>query len=261
MTKKLHSSLFLSFAIVFTMSAQDLKISNEKMIQADTTFVTYESKQRPALSYEVDTDVKSLKKHWKKFISDLYGAKYKVKETNVLATEDVSIATISNKRINLYATVVEKIDVSEISFSAAFGYDIYVDSEIYSEEFRGLKAVAEKFLLESSELYYADKINGFSKEITKLNKKNVSLNKKNDKMNGLITKTDVKLTVLNKENQGETIESVKVLNKISKLTKKQAGYKESIIENKKAIEDNKIRIVELNKMIDLKLAKAKSLKL
>lgn len=258
--KNIYNAILLSVGFMLSVNAQEVKEANKKIIVADTTQVTYESKLRPALSYEIDMDVKSLKKHWKNFLSKRFKESYRVKEKTMLVTEDISIPTVFDKRINLYAKVVEKEETSVISFLGAFGYDIYMDAEVYSKDFNELKLLVEKFLLESATLYYAGQIQGFTKEIYVLNKKNLKLSKKNVEKNSLIKEGDDELITYNKIKKGDTDETVNVFKKINKITKNQVKYKSEVVSNKKQIAENESKIDALKKQIDLKIAKTELLK-
>jgi len=260
MIKNICTAILLSVGFALTINAQSVKTTTQKIIVADTTQISYEEKLRPALSYEIDIDVKSLKKHWKKFLAKRFKETYKVREKNMLVTEDILVPSIFDKRVNLYAKVVEKTDTSVISFLGAFGYDIYIDADVYPKDFKTLKLLVEKFLLESATLYYAGEIQNFSKEIYMLNKKNLSLSKKNIEKNSLIKEGDDELITLNKIKKGDTDEAVSVLKKINKITKKQVAYKSDVVANKKEIAENELAIDDLKKQIDVKIAKTKLLK-
>lgn len=260
MIRDIRNVIFLSIGLTLTMNAQKEELKTDKIIVADTTQVTYESKLRPALSYKVDVDAKNLKKHWKDFLKKRHKTSYKIEEKTFLVTKDIVVNTISDKRINLLAEVIEQESNSIINFSGAFGYDIYIDDKIYPNEFKGLKLFAETFLLESSTLFYADQIADLSEEISKLNNKNSSLAKDNVKDNGLIKAGDDELAILNKTKNGETADSVKILKKISKITKKQVSYKSDIIKNNLETEANQIKINALKKQIEARIARQKLLK-
>ncbi len=260
MMKNLRNAILVSFGIWSGLSAQEITKQQEPLILADTTAVTYESKLRPALSYDVDTDVKSLKKHWSTFLKKKLRKSFKTKDKVFLVTEDVVVNSISDKRLNLIVQLTQKATNSSISFSSAFGYDIYVDAKVYPKEFGELKKFAEAFLLESSHVYYTTKIDKFNDEISKLKKSNLKLNEKNLKNNNLIKEGDNLLVILNKSKEEHTSDSVKTLKKISKITKKQVSYKSQIVKNKGVIQENTLKIEELKREIALKSAKKASLK-
>ncbi len=241
--------LFVVGALLTTsLQAQTVgeKIKKEVLIKADTVEVSYENKLRPAIGYISDVDVKSIKKHWKSFLSKTYKISSK-SNGNVVMSKDVVVNSLSDKRMDLYLSIDENGAGSKLKFFAAFGYDIYVDANIYGKEFASLKKMADNFLYESTNIFYNEKTNGFSKQIASLTSKNSKLLKEINKNNASIESGKATIATLSEVDENDSKASIKAKKKILKLNKKEIAKTIEIEKNKKQIEANTEEVKLLKK--------------
>lgn len=218
--------------------------------------VIYENKLRPSLEYTVDMDFKSLKNHWKDFIKKSYDGKVKIEDENNLVTKDVVVNSISDKRLNLLLVARPKGDELLVNFSAAFGYDIYIDNIKYPDESKALKTLVEGFLYDSGNMYYHSNLAELSKDIASLDKKNESLANANAKLNTKIIEIDTEAKILKESAEASSPASIK---KLSKLAKKKVSYESKIAGNKNKILENHGKADKLKKEVALFKEKQKIL--
>lgn len=229
------------------------------LIKADTVKVSYENKLRTALQYNSDVSTKEVKKHWKSFLTRHYKLTTKSKGV-VMTSKDVVINKISDKRMDLYLQVNEKLSGATLQFFGAFGYDIYIDTASYSKEFKSLKEIAENFLQESATIYYNKKTNDYSKQIAVLTKKNTNLLRDIEKNKARIQLGDQKIETLNDVEDDNTKASIKAKSKILKLKTKKTTALAKIEADQQAITANKKEIVLLQKDLEFYNNRKKVLK-
>jgi len=227
--KKLSSfflgALFLCVSI--NTQAQTYKI--------DTTKVTFETRSRDCLFSSVDPKAKELKKALKKYLKKSFQIKMKgvgfLTNKDVLKAQDVMCGTISSKRMNVYAHIVQMPKESEISFFGSFGYDIFIDPKIYSKEFGEMKNIMNAFLLQYLNEYYAKEIGKTSKQVKKLNEKRTSLAKRIDKNDRKSSRAERKIAKLNNAKPKDSKEEIANTAKTNDLTSKKTDLAN---ENQKA---------------------------
>ncbi len=232
--------------------------AEETIIDAKNVEVVYEEKARPAIAYTSDMDSKFLRKAWKGFLTKSYGisSKFKIanlmgaksKQSNVIASKDITIEKVSDKRMDLYASISERGNLpgANVRFFAAFGYDIYIDEETYPTEYKSVKEIAETFLYNSTLTFYNEKTGNLSKKQASLLQKNESLRQNTQKNEQNIEKAKAKITELGGLSD-DWYKSAKASKKIEKLQKKITTYKTKIETNTQTISTNEQTIAELKK--------------
>lgn len=103
------SALLLIFAL--TLNTQTILINNSPF--------DYDDALRPSLNAVVDPEVKLMKNAWDDYAKDnLGGVKLKnmglFSKKNIQKAEGVLITSISEKPINLYSSISEKFDGTEV---------------------------------------------------------------------------------------------------------------------------------------------------
>ena len=162
-------------------SAQTYKI--------DTSEISFENKLRPCFHVNYDAPAKTVKKAWDKFFKKNYSVKITgislLSNKDIIRGTDVTIAAISDKRMDMYARVTDIAGGSELKYFMSFGYDFFIGPVAYPKEYEGMKKILNDFSVDFLNEYYADevssitkKIKGFEKDISKNNR---SIKKNNRK--------------------------------------------------------------------------------
>ncbi len=154
----------------------------------DTSEVTFENKLRPCLNVSYDADAKTVKKGWSNFLKKNYKIKTKgiglFSDKDVISTQDVTINSISDKRMNMYARVTDASGGSDMKYLMSFGYDFFIGPENYPDAFEGMKKLLNDFSVEFLNDYYNDETSDILKKVKKyerdIKQDNRSI-KKNDK--------------------------------------------------------------------------------
>jgi len=219
--KKTISLIFgaLLFCISTALQAQTYKI--------DTAKVTFETRSRDCLLSSVDPKAKELKKALKKYLNKTFQIKMKgvgfLTNKDVLKAQDVMCGTISAKRMNVYAHIVQMPTVSEISLFGSFGYDIFIDPKIYSKEFGEMKNIMNAFLLQYLNEYYAREVGKTSKNVKRLNNKRTSLAKRIDKNERKSSRAERKIAKLTNKKAKDSKEEIANTAKSNDLTNKKTN--------------------------------------
>jgi len=220
--------LLLLFTVIFSVKlfAQTYHI--------DTSNISFQNKLRPCLQVKYDVDAKTVKKAWSNFLKKNYKVQTKgiglLSDKDIVSTHDVTITSISDKRMDIYARIVNVPEGSEMKYFMSFGYDFFIGPENYSKEFEAMKKLLNDFSVEFLNKYYSDqvseslkKIKGYEKDIKNDNKdikKNVKksgkvssaeatgLEAKNNTYNNHITSTQEKIDALQQK-----LEAIKVKQK------------------------------------------------
>lgn len=171
----------LSLAITFCLqlTAQTYKI--------DTSNVTFENVNRPCLTVKYDASPKTVKKAWDDYFKKTYDVKVKgigfLTNREVITATDMSLPAISEKRMNMYASVVDAPgDRAELSYFMSFGYDFFIGPENYPTEFAAMKKILNDFSVEFLTDYYYSEASRMTKEIKSL-ESDISHNNKSIKKN------------------------------------------------------------------------------
>jgi len=221
--KQLNLLLFALILLSVEISAQTYHI--------DTTNISFENKLRPCFKVAYDADPKTVKQAWSKFLKKNYQIKTKgiglLSDKDIISTQDVTIHSISDKRMNIYASITGMGSGSEMNYFMSFGYDFFIGVDNYATEFEGMKKLLNDFSVEFLNTYYGDEtsrilkqIKHFEKDIKKDNKsiqKNVKksskassaeatgLEARNNTYNNDISNTQEKINALQQQ-----LEAIKV---------------------------------------------------
>jgi translation elongation factor EF-1beta len=173
--------LILSIALAFCLqlTAQTYKI--------DTSTITFENVNRPCFTVKYDASPKTVKKAWDDYFKKTYDVKVKgigfLTNKEVITATDISLVPVSEKRMNMYAAVVDAPgDRSELSYFMSFGYDFFIGPENYPTEFTAMKKILNDFSVDFLTEFYGDEASRMTKEIKKL-EKDISNNNKDMKKN------------------------------------------------------------------------------
>jgi len=169
----------LAIAFCLNLTAQTYKI--------DTSTITFENVNRPCLTVKYDASPKTVKKAWDDYFKKTYDVKVKgigfLTNKEVITAIDMSLPAISEKRMNMYASVVDAPgDRSELSYFMSFGYDFFIGPENYATEFAAMKKILNDFSVEFLTDYYYSEASRMTSEIKKL-EKDISQNNKSIKKN------------------------------------------------------------------------------
>ena len=220
--------LGLSLAFCLTLTAQTYKI--------DTGTISYENKLRPCFVVKYDASPKTVKKAWDDYFKKTYDVKVKgigfLTNKEVISATDVSILPISDKRMNMYASVVDAPgERSELSFFMAFGYDFFIGPDNYAAEFTGMKKVLNDFSVEFLTEFYGSEASRITSEMKSLEKDirdNEKTIKKNTKSAGKKSKEvasgmEAKNIALRMENDNNRLKIENLVKEIEALKVRQAG--------------------------------------
>lgn len=167
------------FASEFTI-AQTYKI--------DTAQISFENKLRPCFEVHYDAEAKNVKKAWSNFFKKNYKIKIKgvglFSDKDLISAEDVTMAAVSDKRMNLYARIIDEAGGAELKYFMSFGYDFFIGYDNYSGEFSKMKGILNDFSVTFLNDYYADRARQITQSVKKLErekKSKLSTIKKNNK--------------------------------------------------------------------------------
>jgi hypothetical protein len=164
--KQLNLLLFVTILLSVKLSAQTYHI--------DTTNISFQNKLRPCLKVSYDADPKRVKESWSKFLKKNYKIKSKgiglLSDKDIVSTQDVTIHNISDKRMNIYASITGMASGSEMNYFMSFGYDFFIGPDNYTTEFEGMKKLLNDFSVEFLNTYYGDETSKILKEIKHLEK-------------------------------------------------------------------------------------------
>lgn len=172
--KKQFVLLSLALTICWQLTAQTYKI--------DTSTINFENLQRPCFTVRYDASPKTVKNAWDDYFKKTYDVKVKgigfLTNKEVITATDITLVAVSDKRMNLYASVVDAPgDRSELSYFMSFGYDFFIGPDNYPAEFTAMKKILNDFSVEFlTDFYYSEasrmtsEIKGLEKDIKKNNK-------------------------------------------------------------------------------------------
>jgi hypothetical protein len=237
---------FILLASIILVSFSTILLS--QTINIVSTEIEFEKQLRPCLSAELDPEPTLVKKQWSKFLDKNYSIDVSgigwFSNKDILTASDVTLGSVSDKRMNLYTRILETANGSEMKLFASFGYDFFIGKDNYPAEFEKLKTLMNNFLMQFLTEYYKDKIEETSKAITKNSKEKVSLLKSIEKNKGKIEDAKNEIAKLNAKKSENSEESIKILEKINKLTKEQMDLEN---ENNQAL----LEIQNLDKKVEV----------
>ena len=226
--KKYYFILSIAIAFCLQTSAQTYKI--------DTAKINFENKERPALYVKYDAPPKTVKKAWDDFFKKNYDVKVKgislLTNKEIITATDVIIMAISDKRMNMYASVTDAAgERSELKYFSSFGYDFFIGPDNYAAEFAGMKKILNDFSMEFLTDYYGSEASRITNDIKRL-EKDISKNNKDIKQNTRKAKKkssevasgmDAKNTSLQMENDQKRNKITELSKEIETIKLKQAG--------------------------------------
>ena len=165
-------SLVLAFCLPLT--AQTYKI--------DTSTITFENVNRPCFVVKYDASPKTVKKAWDDYFKKTYDVKVKgigfLTNKEVITATDISLVAVSDKRMNMYANVVDAPgDRAELSYFMSFGYDFFIGPDNYPAEFTAMKKILNDFSVEFLTDFYYSEASRMTREIKDLEKSTKNNNK------------------------------------------------------------------------------------
>ena len=172
--KKQFLVLSLVLAFCFQLSAQTYKI--------DTSTITFENVNRPCFTVKYDASPKTVKKAWDDYFKKTYDVKVKgigfLTNKEVITATDISLVAVSDKRMNMYANVVDAPgDRAELSYFMSFGYDFFIGPDNYPAEFTAMKKILNDFSVEFLTDFYYSEASRMTREIKDLEKSTKNNNK------------------------------------------------------------------------------------
>ena len=226
--KKRFLILSLAFTFCLQLTAQTYKI--------DTAAINYENKLRPCFVVKYDASPKTVKKAWDDYFKKTYDVKVRgislLSNKEVITATDINILPISDKRMNMYASVIDAPgERSELSFFMAFGYDFFIGADNYPAEFTAMKKVLNDFSMEFLTEFYGSEASRITSEMKRL-EKDISKNNKSIKKNTksarkkskeVASGMDAKNIALQMENDQNKIKIENLGKEIEGLKIKQAG--------------------------------------
>ncbi len=225
---KYYFILCMAIGICLQTTAQTYKI--------DTATISFENKLRPCFTVKYDASPKTVKKAWDDYFKKTYDVKVKgislLTNKEVITATDVIILPISDKRMNMYASVIEAPgERSQLSFFMAFGYDFFIGADNYATEFAGMKKILNDFSMEFLTDYYGSEASRVTNEIKSLergikkNDKDIKQNirKAKKKSSEVASGMDAKNTSLQMENDQKRNKITELSKEIETIKLKQAG--------------------------------------
>ena len=141
-------------------------------------------------------------------------------DKDIVDADDVTINSISDKRMNMYARVTDINGGSEMKYFMSFGYDFFIGTKEYAKEFEGMRKLLHDFSINFLNDYYADetsailkKIKGYERDIKK-NNNSISSNIKKSKKG-----SDAVTSALEAKNFSLKLENEQIQSKIAALEK------------------------------------------
>ncbi len=196
--------------------------TNAQTYKIDTSKITYENKLRPCYTVKYDATPVTVKKAWDKFFNKYYNVKIKgigfLTNKDIITGTDITIADISDKRMNIYARITDVAGGSELSYFMSFGYDFFIGPEEYPKEFAGMKKILNDFSVEFLNEYYADEVSSITSKIKSLEKDIKKNNKSVNKNNRKAKKSSAEVANgLSAKNTSKQMENEEDRRKISQL--------------------------------------------
>jgi hypothetical protein len=212
--KKINLLIVLLVAFSMPDFAQTYKI--------DTSNISYENKLRPCWDVTYDAEAKTVKKAWSSFLKKNYKIKTKgigfLTDKDIVYSEDVTIHSIADKRMNMYVRVTDRPGGSDMKYFMSFGYDFFIGPENYPSEFAGMKKLLNDFSMKFLNEYYADETSRIMKEIKKAEKDIKSNDRSVRKNSRKSTKvSSAEATGLESKNNTLNIETKGIYERINKL--------------------------------------------
>lgn len=225
--KNLLTLFVLGFVILPFSGRAQIELVDHKM--------EFDGAERNCFYYQstCNSETKDLHRAWKRFMRkehdvDLDTYERDSHEQYRLEAEETKIEAVSNLRMNLYTEIQDGQPGLMFIVLAAPGYDIYLGTDTYPEEYEKLKELTKAFLIDFYKSYCPQRISELEKTIKDLEKE--IKDQKDDSEDKSKENADLSQALAeNPENKDELKKQVK--------------------ENLDKIEDNNEKIEELEKKI------------
>jgi len=162
----------------------------------------HNDKTREAWVVNVEPESKGLKKAWKDYLKKNYDIKLKgigfLSNKDVLFVNQVVFKEISLKTMDFYTKIVEDENGSEMTVFGSFGYDFYINSTDFPEEFAKMNNIMTAFLQEYVPNYYKNQLKDVTGVISNLAKDEEKLTKRIENDNKNVVKMESKILNLEK---------------------------------------------------------------
>lgn len=150
---KYYLSIILVSLSIF-VQAQDVKIMEDQ--------ANYDESSYTAFSIYLEPGTKAVKKELKDYMDDQHDVRMKgigfLTNKDVLYAKGVNIESISNKKMDFYAKVVEEGDRTKLSFFGAYGYDVTIDPTVDYQAYNNLRKTMIGFVNDYLPGYYTEQI-------------------------------------------------------------------------------------------------------
>lgn len=221
--KKINLLILFAVLISLKTSAQTFKI--------DTSEVSFEDKLRPCLVVKYDANAKTVKKGWADYLKKNYSIKVKgiglLTDKDIVDAEDVTISTIADKRMNMYAKVTDQPAGSEMKFFVSFGYDFFIGPQNYGNEFGAMHKLLNNFSINFLNDYYSDEASNILKQIKGLENDIKKNSKEADRNTKKANKgSDAVASGYEAKNKALMMENKQIEEKIEKLKSEMERIKE-----------------------------------
>ncbi|WP_158728816.1 MULTISPECIES: hypothetical protein [unclassified Flavobacterium] len=237
--------------------------ANAQTFEIKKSEISYENKLRPCLVSDVDQSEKDLKNAWVKYAKKNLNIKIDgigiFSDDKILKAEDVTIASISKKRFNLYTRIAETPTGSEMKLFASYGYDIFLGEENYVNGFNAMEKIMNRFLYETLNDYYTEEGKSLNKSITKLKKENLNETKSINKNEKSINKINLDLDKNKVSEYDDSDAKIKKTSKLNKLTSKKASLESENRESKLNNQNLEVKIKGLSEKLEIVKTKQEKL--
>lgn len=218
-------------ALILTVSIFTLK-AQESLLRFEEVNILIDGVAVNVAHVMLKGDTRDVSRAWNSFARDNVDGRMRDRD-GVLIAEEIVVNQITDKRGDLMVYFFPVED--DISFNIAYklGYDVYLNSEQYPEEYNRLEA----FLRYFTDIYYDDflpkYIKGMERDLKSLEKEMKRTKKQIKRNNKDLKKANKKITKLNKkyasnESKIETSEDEQAVLKFAGEQNKLSNEKESL---------------------------------
>ncbi len=251
--KKIYYLLVIGFTFLsVNMNAQ------ESLINFEEQLILVNGESINVASTTLKGEEKEIIKQWNSYVKKYIDSKMK-EDKGVLVVNKIVLEQVTNKRGDLLTYIYKKDNVVSLNVSYKLGYDIYINSKEYENEFIGLNRFVNRFVYNYYNDYLPELIKIEKVSLKKLEKENKKAKKAIKKANKniiskskKITKSKKRLTSLEAELVSETEKDAKQKLTIKKeeLSSKVISYNSAIKMSFKTIESNEMIVKTLNPKIE-----------
>ena len=164
--RNLISNLFLILMLPLWANAQVTTITNAT--------IKHDKAERPCIMVELEPEAKAVKGAWQNYLKDEHDIKLKgfgfLANKDLLDAEKVLFKAISDKEMNFYTHFDEKNGKTQMCVFASLGYDIYLNSGDYPQEYRAMRNIVNQFLSTYIPDYYQKQVEQSEELVSSLEK-------------------------------------------------------------------------------------------